>query len=59
MRSACVQQGAEGFVRRRGTYRFGHPLQSVAALNGKLLVEINTGRTYDDLSTRSKAMLRV
>jgi ABC-type transport system substrate-binding protein len=30
------------------TYRFGHPLQSVAALNGRLLVEINPGRTYED-----------
>ena len=28
--------------------RFGHPLQSVAALHGKLLVEINPGRTYED-----------
>jgi len=29
-------------------FRFGHPLQSVAALQGKLLVEINPGRTYED-----------
>ena len=28
--------------------RFGHPLQSVAALHGKLLVEMNPGRTYED-----------
>ena len=28
--------------------RFGHPLQSVAALHGKLLVEINPGQTYED-----------
>ena len=30
------------------TFRFGHPLESVAALHGKLLVEINQGRTYED-----------
>jgi len=28
--------------------RFGHPIQSVAALHGKLLVEMNSGRTYED-----------
>ena len=31
------------------TLRFGHPLQSVAALRGKLLVEMNSGQTYEDL----------
>ena len=30
------------------TFRFGHPLQTVAALHGKLLVSINPGPTYDD-----------
>ena len=30
------------------TFRFGHPLQSVAALRGRLLVELNPGRTYED-----------
>jgi DNA-binding SARP family transcriptional activator len=28
--------------------RFGHPLQTVAALPGRLLVMVNQGRTYDD-----------
>jgi DNA-binding SARP family transcriptional activator/ABC-type transport system substrate-binding protein len=28
--------------------RFDHPLQSVAAMHGKLLVEVNQGRTYED-----------
>ncbi len=31
------------------TFRFGHSLQSVSALNGRLLVEINSGPTYDHL----------
>ncbi len=30
------------------TFRFGHPLQTVAALHGRLLVSINPGPTYDD-----------
>ena len=30
------------------TLRFGHPLESVAALHGRLLVEVNQGRTYED-----------
>jgi peptide/nickel transport system substrate-binding protein len=30
------------------TLRFGHPLESVAALHGKLLVEVNQGRTFED-----------
>jgi len=30
------------------TFRFGHPLLSVAALHGKLLVEVNQGPTYED-----------
>lgn len=29
-------------------FRFGHPLQSVAALGRHLLVEINSGHTYED-----------
>src|SRR5207249_1196013 len=29
-------------------FRFGHPLQSVAALHGKLLVEISPGLTFED-----------
>jgi DNA-binding SARP family transcriptional activator/ABC-type transport system substrate-binding protein len=41
--------GIDGATGAERTFRFGHPLQSVAALNGKLLVEINSGRTYDDL----------
>ena len=28
-------------------FRFGHPLQSVGAAHGRLLVAINPGRTYD------------
>jgi len=30
------------------TFRFGHPLQTLAALKGKLLVSVNRGRTYQD-----------
>jgi DNA-binding SARP family transcriptional activator len=30
------------------TLRFGHPLQTVAALPGRLLVLLNPGRTYED-----------
>jgi DNA-binding SARP family transcriptional activator/ABC-type transport system substrate-binding protein len=30
------------------TFRFGHLVQSVAALPGRLLVELNPGRTYED-----------
>jgi len=29
------------------TFRFGHPLQSLASLHGKLLVELWPGRTYE------------
>jgi len=30
------------------TLHFGHPLQTVAAMSGKLLVSVNPGRTYED-----------
>jgi len=30
------------------TIRFGHPVQTVAALPGRLLVSLNPGRTYED-----------
>ncbi len=40
--------GIDAATGGRRTFRFGHPLQSVAALNGKLLVELWTGRTYED-----------
>lgn len=29
-------------------FRFGHPLQTVAALKGRLLVSVSPGRTYED-----------
>ena len=40
--------GIDAATGERRILRFGHPLQSVAALHGKLLVEINSGRTYED-----------
>ena len=40
--------GIDAATGARRTFRFGHPLQSVAALHGKLLVEVNQGRTYED-----------
>ena len=40
--------GIDAATGERRVLRFGHPLQSVAALHGKLLVEMNTGQTYED-----------
>jgi DNA-binding SARP family transcriptional activator/ABC-type oligopeptide transport system substrate-binding subunit/streptogramin lyase len=40
--------GIDASTGAQRTFRFSHPLQSVAALHGKLLVEINPGRTYED-----------
>ena len=40
--------GIDAATGDRRTFRFGHPLQSVAALHGKLLVEVNEGRTFED-----------
>lgn len=40
--------GIDAVTGERRVFQFGHPLQSVAALHGKLLVEINPGRTYED-----------
>ena len=40
--------GIDAATGARRTFRFGHPLEAVAALHGKLLVEINQGRYYDD-----------
>jgi DNA-binding SARP family transcriptional activator/ABC-type oligopeptide transport system substrate-binding subunit len=40
--------GIDAATGERRMFRFGHPLQSVAALHGKLLVEMNSGRTYED-----------
>lgn len=40
--------GIDAATGERRIFQFGHPLQSVAALHGKLLVEINPGRTYED-----------
>ena len=40
--------GIDAATGERRILRFGHPLQSVAALHGKLLVEINPGQTYED-----------
>ena len=40
--------GIDAATGERRVLRFGHPLQSVAALHGKLLVEMNSGRTYED-----------
>jgi DNA-binding SARP family transcriptional activator/ABC-type oligopeptide transport system substrate-binding subunit/streptogramin lyase len=40
--------GIDAATGAQHTFRFGHPLESVAALHGKLLVEINQGRTYED-----------
>jgi serine/threonine protein kinase/ABC-type oligopeptide transport system substrate-binding subunit len=33
---------------KRRSYTFGHPLQSVAAGHGTVLVQMNPGRTYED-----------
>ena len=40
--------GIDAVAGAERTFRFGHPLEAVAALRGKLLVEINQGRTYED-----------
>jgi ABC-type transport system substrate-binding protein len=40
--------GVDAATGTERTFRFGHPLQSVAALHGRLLVEINQGHTYED-----------
>jgi DNA-binding SARP family transcriptional activator/ABC-type transport system substrate-binding protein len=40
--------GIDAVTGEERTFRFGHPLQSVAALPGRLLVELNAGRTFED-----------
>ena len=40
--------GIDAATGARRSLRFGHPLQTLAALKGKLLVSVNPGRTYED-----------
>ena len=40
--------GIDAATGARRSFRFGHPLQTLAALKGKLLVSVNPGRTYED-----------
>ena len=40
--------GIDAATGERRSFEFQHPLQSVAALDGKLLVEVNRERTYAD-----------
>ena len=40
--------GIDAVTGHRTTYRFQHPLQSVAAGAGVVLVQLNQGRTYED-----------
>jgi DNA-binding SARP family transcriptional activator/ABC-type transport system substrate-binding protein len=43
-----ILTGIDAATGAERTFRFSHPLESVAALHGRLLVEINQGRTYED-----------
>ena len=40
--------GIDAITGTRRTFRFDHPVQSVAAGSGVLLIELNQGRTYED-----------
>lgn len=40
--------GVDAATGAERSFRFGHPVQSVAALNGRLLVELLPGRTFED-----------
>ena len=40
--------GIDAVTGTKRTLRFGHPLQTVAALKGRLLVSVSPGRTYED-----------